>query len=111
MRNPAGSPRTWALLLLGFSMEKNTGRPLAHVTGPDGTALYLADLPAASTRRWVARRKAAVVAAVRGGLLSLDDACRRYALSREEFSAWERALDRFGPDGLKNTRARHTRHD
>ena len=38
-----------------------------YVIGPDGSPLTVADLPAANTRRWVIRRKAEVVAAVRGG--------------------------------------------
>ena len=52
-------------------MEERKGR-VSYVIGPDGSPLTLADLPPASTRRWVIRRKAEVVAAVRGGLLSLD---------------------------------------
>jgi Protein of unknown function (DUF1153) len=51
-----------------------------HIIGPDGRRLTLADLPS----RWVIRRKAEVVAAVRGGLLSLQEACSRYALNLEE---------------------------
>jgi len=39
------------------------------VIGPEGTPLTLADLPKPNTVRWVIRRKAEVVAAVRGGLL------------------------------------------
>jgi hypothetical protein len=50
------------------------------------------------------RRKAAVVQAVRDGSISLRDACRRYILSREEFLAWERAVDRHGVPGLRVTR-------
>ena len=38
---------------------------------------------------WVIRRKAEVVAAVRGGLLSLEEACSRYTLTVEEFLAWQ----------------------
>jgi len=45
-----------------------------YVIGPDGSPLTIADLPAPGTRRWVIRRKAEVVAAVRGGLLSLEEA-------------------------------------
>ena len=41
------------------------------VMGPDGNPLTLDDLPPAGTTRWVIRRKAEVVAAVRGGLLTL----------------------------------------
>ncbi len=78
-------------------------RPAA-VLGPDGRPLTLDDLPPADTVRWVARRKAAVVAAVRGGLLTLDEACRRWRLTPEEFESWARALDRHGLAGLQVTR-------
>ena len=79
-------------------MEERKGR-VSYVIGPDGSPLTLADLPPPSTRRWVIRRKAEVVAAVRGGLLSLDEACRRYTLTVEEFLAWQHAIDRFGLGG------------
>jgi hypothetical protein len=77
---------------------------VAYVVGPDGSPLTMANLPAAHTQRWAIRRKGEVVAAVRGGLLSLDEACRRYSLSIEEFLAWQRAIDRFGLAGLRATR-------
>ena len=70
--------------------------PLRFVDGRTQRPASLADLPPPSTRRWVIRRKAEVVAAVRGGLLSLDDACKRYTLTVEEFLAWQHAIDRFG---------------
>jgi Protein of unknown function (DUF1153) len=73
--------------------EDRRGR-VSYVIGPDGSPLTLADLPPPNTKRWVIRRKAEVVAAVRGGLLSLDEACRRYTLTVEEFLAWQRAIDR-----------------
>jgi hypothetical protein len=63
----------------------------------------LADLPPANTKRWVPQRKAAVVAAVEAGLISPEDACRRYRLTMEEFTAWKVALKEFGPGGLKTT--------
>ena len=44
---------------------------LRYVLGPDGSPLTIADLPPPNTKRWVIRRKAEVVAAVRGGLLAL----------------------------------------
>src|ERR1700720_4755791 len=75
-----------------------------YVIGPDGSPLTIADLPAPGTKRWVIRRKAEVVAAVRGGLLSLEQACSRYALNFEEFRSWERCIDRFGVKGLRTTR-------
>ena len=46
-----------------------------YVIGPDGRVLTVADLPPRNTTRWVIRRKAELVAAVRGGLLSLEEAC------------------------------------
>jgi hypothetical protein len=66
-------------------------------------ATSLAALPPASTSRWVASRKAAVVAAVQAGLLTVMEACRRYGLSHEEFAEWER---RYESEGLKGLRAR-----
>jgi transposase-like protein len=54
--------------------------------------------------RWTARRKADVVEAVRSGRITLDEACRRYALSVEELTGWEKALDRYGSPGLRVTR-------
>jgi hypothetical protein len=62
------------------------------------------DLPPPKTKRWVARRKAAVVTAVRSGAISLEEACCRYELSEEEFHAWEQGIDTYGVAGLRVTR-------
>jgi hypothetical protein len=61
-------------------------------------------LPPPDTKRWVVRRKAVVVQAVRNGSISLEEARERYKLSIEEFLAWERAIDRYGVPGLRATR-------
>jgi Protein of unknown function (DUF1153) len=61
-------------------------------------------LPPPNTKRWVIRRKAAVVGAVRAGLLTLEDACKRYHLSVEEFLSWQRLIERHGLPGLRATR-------
>lgn len=74
-----------------------------HVIGPCGDRLTLADLPTPDTKRWVIRRKAEVVAAVRGGLLSLEEAGKRYALSPDEILSWQRCIERFGLAGLRTT--------
>lgn len=79
------------------------------VMGPDGNPLTLEDLPPTSTTRWVIRRKAEVVAAVRGGLLTLEDACKRYKLTVEEFESWKAAIERHGLAGLRTTRLQHYR--
>ena len=89
-------------------IENQKIRP-AQVIGPLGEPLTLASLPPAGTNRWVVRRKAEVVAAVTGGLLSVDDACDRYDLTLEEFSGWQRAVDRSGMQGLRVTRYQHYR--
>ncbi len=61
-------------------------------------------LPAPDTKRWVARRKAVVVNAVRNGALTIDEACQRYQLSVEEFYAWQKAIEAHGVAGLRVTR-------
>jgi len=78
-----------------------------QVIGPLGEPLTLNTLPPPSTTRWVVRRKAEVVAAVNGGLLSVDEACKRYGLSVEEFASWQRAVARSGMQGLRVTRIQH----
>lgn len=77
---------------------------MKNIIGPDGSVLTVDKLPAPETRRWVARRKAEVVAAVQGGMLSFGDACERYALTAEEFIAWQDAIELFGMRGLRATR-------
>lgn len=89
-------------------IENQNIRP-AQVIGPLGEPLTLADLPPPATRRWVVRRKAEVVAAVNGGLLSIDDVLERYGLTLEEFASWQRAVDRSGMQGLRVTRIQHYR--
>lgn len=84
-------------------LEHQTARP-DHVIGPLGEHLTLDDLPAADTTRWVPRRKAEVVAAVNGDLLSMEEACERYDLTLEEFVAWQRMFERSGMRGLRATR-------
>ena len=79
------------------------------VLGPDGSVLTLADLPPAGLTRWVIRRKAELVTAVRGGLLSLEEACERYSITIDEFLSWQRALDRHGVKGLRATRVQDYR--
>jgi hypothetical protein len=73
------------------------------VIGPTGGLIRLADLPPANTARWVARRKAEVVAAVRGGLISLEEALRRYQLTLEEFESWRGGFEAAGMAGLRTT--------
>ena len=87
-------------------LENQDIRP-AQVIGPLGEPLTIDTLPPADTTRWVVRRKAEVVAAVNGGLLSVDEVCQRYNLTVEEFAGWQRAIDRSGMPGLRVTRIQH----
>src|ERR1051325_10942246 len=64
----------------------------------------LPELPSPDTTRWVVRRKAVVVHAVRNGTITLQEACRRYNLSVEEFLGWQRAIEQYGIPGLRVTR-------
>lgn len=85
-----------------------TVRPTS-VIGPLGEPLTLRTLPPRDTARWVIRRKAEVVAAVSGGLLTIDEVCVRDGLAVEEFASWQRAVDRSGMQGLRVTRVQHYR--
>lgn len=91
------------------SMIENQKIRPAMVIGPLGEALSLETLPPTDTVRWVIRRKAEVVAAVNGGLLTVVEACERYGLCLEEFASWQRAVDRSGMMGLRVTRVQHYR--
>jgi hypothetical protein len=51
--------------------------------------------------RWVPRRKAALVLAVRSGLITLSGACDRYMLTVDEFTDWEVSFDEEGLAGLQ----------
>jgi len=80
------------------------------VIGPAGQPLTVDNLPPRDTVRWVIRRKAEVVTAVRNGLISMDDACERYGLSVEEILDWERLVNAYGLRGLRATRTQKYRH-
>jgi hypothetical protein len=75
--------------------------PLVNIPGRN----VVNKLPSANTIRWTIRRKVEIVAAVRSGLLTLDEACQRYRLSAEEFLHWERLIAAHGLRGLKATQA------
>lgn len=62
------------------------------------------NLPHPDTSRWIPRRKAAVVAAVRSGRLTIEAAQHVYRLSEEELRSWDRAFQLHGLPGLRATR-------
>ncbi len=61
-------------------------------------------LPATDTRRWVASRKAAVVAAVDAGAISAEEAMEMFRLSEEELTSWRESLSEHGVPALYATR-------
>ena len=81
-------------------IEYHNSRP-ARIVGPLREIITRDTLPPGHTTRWVASRKAQVVAAVETGLMTIDEVMLRYRLSLEEFYSWQRAMDRAGVSGLR----------
>ena len=61
-------------------------------------------LPPPDTVRWVASRKATVLAAIDAGRLSIHEACTMYRLSVEEIASWSRLVELHGSNGLKTSK-------
>ncbi|MGE3623104.1 MAG: DUF1153 domain-containing protein [Bdellovibrionales bacterium] len=89
--------------------QYSPGEPLTKIVRLSDRQKELDKLPPPETKRWVMRRKAQVVAAVRSGLLTFEEACERYRLSEEEFKSWMALLDRHGLRGLRATRVQEYR--
>src|ERR1700676_2185143 len=81
------------------AMEKRKQQNV--IDGPDGHPLTVWDLPLVADRRWTPLRKARIVVAVRGGLISADEVRQRYNLTLEELEIWQRE---FGSNGIKGLR-------
>lgn len=77
--------------------DESSNRDWADALGP------MPELPRLR-QRWTVRRKAAVIEAVRGGWVPIEEVVRLYSLSVDEFLAWERDMDRHGVHGLRSTR-------
>jgi len=88
--------------------ENQSSRP-EEVIGPLGEPLTIEALPLPGANHWTARRKAEVVVAVNGDLLTFDEACKRYELTIEELASWQRFFDRSGMPGLRSTRIQEYR--
>jgi hypothetical protein len=85
-------------------MSQPRDRFLSRIVAPHGNPMSVNDLPPPDTKRWVIRRKAEVVAGVRAGLITIEEACERYTLSIEEFLSWQRLIDSHGVRGLRVTK-------
>jgi transposase-like protein len=67
-------------------------------------------LPPPDTKRWTAQRKASVVEAVLSGMITIDEVCRRYNLSVDEFLSWHNTIQRHGVQGLQVTKLQNYRY-
>jgi hypothetical protein len=85
------------------------GTPQGAIVGPDGYLMTVHDLPPSDTQRWIPRRKAVVVFAVAGGLISPVEACKRYRLTLEELEQWNRSIQNHGVRGLRVTQLKQYR--
>ena len=91
-----------------FALNLQASSSMPHAQSA-ALPIALTELPPVTTKHWFASRKAAVVAAVRDGVLAREEACRRYQLSVEEFSSWQQLVDRHGLLGLRATRLQEYR--
>lgn len=94
---------------LGNQIKVACQEPQQAIVGPDGYSMTVADLPPFDTKRWVPRRKAVVVFAVEGGLITASEACKRYGLTRSELDGWKRLIQKHGVRGLRVTQLRQYR--
>jgi hypothetical protein len=53
-------------------------------------------LPPPDTKRWTARRKASIVAAVLSSVITIEEGSQRYGLPVDEFLSWHNAMQRHG---------------
>jgi len=87
------------------------GRNVIHlVRDSSGRPIGMAALPPPNLKRWLPQHKADVVAAVRNGVIRVEQACERYDLSFEEFLSWEDALEHRGRTGLRASSIQQHRH-
>jgi Protein of unknown function (DUF1153) len=85
-------------------MKENTAGDAADSDGAaDDLFGLVPDLPSL-TKRWTVRRKAAVIEAVRGGWVPIEEVCRLYNLSVDEFLAWSAMSTATAFRGLRATR-------
>ncbi len=61
------------------------------------------ELPPPSTQIRTPQGKTAVVEAVRGGWVPIEEVCQSYMISVDEFLSWERDVDRLVTHGQRRT--------
>lgn len=88
---------------------KIVAKALPVVYDLQGNAITVRDLPPPTTRRWVTNRKAILVRAVHGGLITREEVLERYQMEEGEFATWEREFAAHGAEGLKITKTQKRR--
>ena len=91
------------------SLERWDGLEGGDDPGMRYRLIFREGLPPPNTRRWVIRRKAAVVIAVSSGLITIEQACQVYQLTEEELLSWKHAFETHGLAGLRTTRIQQYR--
>ncbi len=93
----------------GQNTQRQDANSNISMTNSGQNQKILNELPPPDTQRWVIRRKAAVVAAVKNGAITLDDVCRRYDISAEEFLTWQEMIEKHGIRSLRVTKLKDFR--
>ena len=88
----------------GQNTQRQDANSTVRMIGRRRNQMMLNELPPPDTKRWVVRRKAAVVSAVKNGAITLEEVCGRYNLSAEEFSIWQEMIEKHGVRGLHVTK-------
>jgi hypothetical protein len=102
-RKPPNYSGNWETMLSSWAKSVMSGGQLKDEGLPQINTIPV-DCAPLDTKRWVARRKAMIVNAVHSGAVSLEEVCRCYELSVEEFVTWQRAIETHGVAGLRVTR-------
>jgi hypothetical protein len=84
-------------------------KPLPIVRDLQGNVITKADLPSPKTRRWVNSRKAILVRAVQGDIITREELLELYNMEDREFAIWEREFAQYGAEGLKQTKMQKRR--
>ena len=92
--------------VIGLNSERATAMRRAR-----REQMLRAALPPEDTVRWVASRKAAVVAAYNAGVIDEMEVEDRYGVSVEELECWRYSLKEHGVGGLRTTRTQVYRRD
>ena len=82
---------------------------LVHIGNQAGEILGVVITVNGRSKQWVVHRKATVVAAVRFGWITMQEALLRYQLTEEEFLSWQHAFEAHGLPGLRATRVQQYR--